>query len=248
MRRTVGFAGALLAIALLTPATPAEAQSGVYLKLDSGWAWGKSAGFQEDDPSSPDCFLVVTATPTTTCGGKLNDLGSSFVIGAGVGYRFTPMFRADVTYSHRGGFNLKGWDPAGTYFDPDVTSDAIMVNGFFDMPYKIADRAQPYIGLAIGRSKNKMDALKWNDPGCCSGVLNAGGSHTSTAWQFTLGAAISIAPMWLLDVGYRYSDLGEFKKPAGPDQANNFTGSGSTTSATGKLRTNEILFSLRRDL
>jgi hypothetical protein len=57
--------------------------------------------------------------------------------------------------------------------------------------------------------------------------------------------------MWILDVGYRYSDLGEFKKPAGPDQsgtAGTFTASGSTTSATGKLRTNEILFSLRRDL
>lgn len=245
MRGAVGFAGALLALVSLSLGTPAAAQSGFYLKLDSGWAWGRSAGFQEDDPSSPDCFLIVSGT---TCGGKLNDLGSSFVIGAGIGYRFTPMFRGDITYSRRGGFNLKGWDPAGTYFDPDVTSDAIMVNGFFDMPYKIADRAQPYVGLAIGRSKNKMDALKWNDPGCCSGVLNAGGSNTSTAWQFTLGIGIQVAPQWILDVGYRYSDLGEFKKPAGSDQVNNFTGSGVTTSATGKLRTNELLFSLRRDL
>lgn len=243
--RTIGVAGAIAALASLLFSAPAAAGGAFYLKLDSGWAWGTNAGFQEDNPASADCFLIVTGT---TCGGKLNDVGSSFVIGGGIGYRFSPLFRADITYGRRGGFNLSGADPAGTYFDPKLTSDSFMVSGFFDIPYKIAGRAQPYVGLAIGRSKNKMDALKWNDPTCCNGVLNGGGSNNSTAWQITLGAAIQVAPMWTLDLGYRYSDFGEFKKPFGPDQQGTFTASGFTESATGKLRTNEILFSLRRDL
>jgi len=242
--RAARLVGALIGLIALMLATTAQAGLGLYLKLESGYAWGRDAGFQEDDPSSAECFLIVSGT---TCGGKLNHVGSSFVIGAGIGYRFSPMFRADLTYGRRSGFNLKGRDPAGTDFDPKVSSDSIMLSGFVDIPYKIAGRAQPYVGLAIGRSRNKMDTLKWSDPGCCTGVLNAGASNNATAWQLTLGAAITVAPKWTIDVGYRYSDFGDFRKPRGPDQVGLF-GTGFTASAKGKLRTNELLLSLRYDL
>lgn len=79
-----------------------------------------------------------------------------------------------------------------------------------DFPYRIAGQFQPHAGAALGRSRNKMDALKWNDPTCCSGVLNDSGSNNSTAWRVTLGTAIALVKNWGLDVSYRYADLGEF--------------------------------------
>lgn len=43
------------------------------------------------------------------------------------------------------------------------------------------------------------------------------------------------------------SDMGEFQKPAGPDQSGNFNGTGTTSSATGKLRANEFFANVRYD-
>jgi opacity protein-like surface antigen len=220
-------------------ATP---QPGLYVGVQVGYSDSQKARFQEDNPGSPDCFLYTSAT---ACGGQLNHLGSSAVYGVSVGYRINPMFRVDVSYQRRSGYNLSGSDPAGTDYDPKVKSDSVMVSGFFDIPYKIGGRVQPFVGAAIGRSRNTMDALNWNDPGCCSGTFNPGQSHNSTAWQLTLGAAITIVERLVLDIAYRYSDMGEFTKAAGQDQSGTFNASGMTTSATGKLRANEFLFGMR---
>jgi opacity protein-like surface antigen len=227
-----------------SPAPAPAPARGLYVAAQVGYSDARSANFKEDNPGAADCFLFTTAT---SCGGTLNSLGSSAVFGVSVGYRFSPMFRADVSYQQRSGYDLSGWDPAGTYFDPKVKSDSVMVSGFLDFPYKIAGRVQPYAGVAIGRSRNTMEALNWNDPTCCTGTLNPGGSHTSTAWQLTLGAAITLVDKLVLDLGYRYTDLGKFEKPMGSDQVGDFNGTGTTTSATGKLRANEFLIGLRYD-
>lgn len=220
----------------------AAAAPAPYVALQLGYSKGRGANFKEDNQASPDCFMSL---PTTGCAGSLNHLGSSPTFGIAVGYRFSPTLRADVGYQRRHGFNLSGADAAGTYFDPKVASDALMVSGFYDIPYRFSGQVQPYVGLAVGRSRNKMDALRWSDPGCCSGMLNDGATHNSTAWQLTLGGTIPVVRGWVLDAAYRYSDLGDFKKPAGADLSGNFTGSGMTTSATGKLRSNELMLNLR---
>ncbi len=41
--------------------------------------------------------------------------------------------------------------------------------------------------------------------------------------------------------------MGEFQKPAGPDQSGNLNGTGTTSSATGKLRANEFFANVRYD-
>lgn len=217
---------------------------GPYLKAEGGYSKARDASFREDNPNSPDCFLFVTGT---TCGGTLDHLGSGWMLGIGVGYRFPGGIRADITYSHRDGYNLKGFDPAGTYYDPDVKSDAVMLNGTFDLPV-VMGSIRPFIGAGVGRSRNDMKPLNWNDPGCCSGTLT-GGKKNDTAWQLTLGADIPLDQGWTLEVLYRYMDMGKFVKNAGPDQAapfGTFSASGNTVSATGKLRSNEIIIGVRR--
>jgi opacity protein-like surface antigen len=230
--------------AVPAPTRSSAPSAGPYIGAQVGYSRARNANFNEDNPGAANCFLFTTAT---ACGGTLNSAGASATFGISAGYRFGP-FRADVSYQRRGGYNLSGWDPAGTYFDPPITSDAMIVSGFFDFPHKIGGWFQPYVGLGIGASKNKMEALKWNDPTCCTGTLNGGGSTTSAAWQGTLGAALSldsVAKGLILDIAYRYTDLGQFKKPAGFDQVGNFNGTGTTDSATGKLRANEFLFGVR---
>lgn len=238
MRSIVLAAGVLAA---LLGAADAAAQ--VYVKLDSGWSFGQNPKFKDDDPVSPECFILTTGSPGN-CGGALDKIGSSFIAGVGVGYRFPGGIRADLTYGNRSGYKLKGRDAAGTDFDPQVTANSIMANGYYDLPVAIGNRVKPFVGGGIGRSRNEMDPITWRDPSF-TGQL-PGGKTNQTAWQLTLGANVTLTDGWVLEIGYRYMDLGRIKKDAGPDvSGTSINGTGQSGPATGKLRANELLLSLR---
>ena len=213
-----------------------------FVRGEFGYSKPRDAKLSDDNPASAEC---VMQTSGPTCAGALNDLGHGWAFGIGFGYRITEAFRADLTYHRRTGYELKGADAAGTSFDPDVKSDTIMANGYYDLPVTWKS-VRPYIGAGIGRSRNEMDPIRWNDPGCCSGTLT-GGKTTSTAWQATLGADVTLAKNWILEIFYRYSDLGEIKKDRGADQAGTF-GTGVTGSMTGKLRADELGVAIRLTL
>lgn len=227
------------------PAATPSPLTGAYVKLDTGWSWARDAGMKDDEPSSPNCVLQPASG--TVCNGTLNTLGSSFIIGAGIGYKLPMGFRVDLTYQNRSGYDLKGSDPAGTTFDPKVNSNAILVNGYYDIPVTIAERVRPFVGGGIGWVKNKMDNLKWRDPGFSGGL--PGGTWSGTAWQLTLGADVKVGNNWVVEVGYRYVDLGKIVKEAGAGTSGDaFNAANFTTKMTGKLRANEFLLSFRYEL
>lgn len=242
---------AVSAAASLAWGDPVQAQSsfkGAYLKLDTGWSWARDAGMKDNEPTSPDCVLQPASG--TACNGRLDTLGSSFIIGAGIGYKLPMGFRVDLTYNNRSGYDLKGSDPAGTTFDPKVESNAILLNGYYDIPVTLAERVRPFVGGGIGWAKNKMGHLKWNDTGALpsSGGL-PGGTWSGTAWQLTLGADVNVTNNWVVEVGYRYVDLGKIVKEAGPGTSGSaFNTNDFTTKMTGKLRANELLLSFRYEL
>ncbi|MFN0040475.1 MAG: outer membrane protein [Burkholderiales bacterium] len=219
--------------------------SPVELRIETGLSMGRSPEFRDDNTTSTDCFILTTGTPGD-CGGTFDQIGSSGIIGIGVGYGLGNGKRVDIGYSRRSGFELQGSDAAGTSFDPAVTADTIMLSAAFELPVKWGPM-RPYLGAGIGVSRNEMGALKWVD-GNDSGTLT-GGTTTSFAWSLTLGAELDVSDNVILEFGYRYIDLGEIKKDAGPDQqpgqSGTFNASGNTGSATGKLRADELLLSLR---
>ncbi|MDX1373942.1 MAG: outer membrane beta-barrel protein [Burkholderiales bacterium] len=227
--------------------------AGVYLQLNTGWSWARNAGMSNTtpQPGGSNCLLqAFTTPPAHVCAGSLDELGSSFVIGFGVGYSLPRGFRIDVTYENRSGYDLRGGSGTGVAFDPQVTANTIMVNGYYDIPFKIADRVTPYVGLGIGRTKNKVDDIKYSEPGPppASGKV-PGGSDTSTAWQVTLGANIRVMRNLVIDIGYRYSDLGKLKTNAGSAVAGEpFNADNYTTPLEGKLRANELLLNFRYEL
>ena len=218
-------------------------ETGPYVRAEAGSSMPRDANVRDDNPNSAEC--VMQPAGAGPCSGALNDLGRGRTLGIGVGYRFTEAFRGDLSYNRRSGYNLKGSDAGGTFFDPDVTSDTVMVNGYYDLPL-VMNSVRPFIGGGIGRSRNEMDAIHWNDPGCCMGTLT-GGKSNDTAWQLTLGADIVLAKSWMLEIFYRYADLGEIRKDRGPDQAGTF-GTGVTGSMTGKLRADEFGIAIRLNL
>ncbi len=225
-----------------TRATPAAARSGPYVRLEVGHSVARRADFRDNDANAANCFIVTT--PSGACGAALNHLGSSTTYGIGVGYNFGNGFRGDISYGHREGYNLRGRDPQDTDFDPPVSSKSLLVSGYYDFPMLLGT-VQPYAGGGFGRSDNHMSSLKWHDTSS-SGVL-PGGKNNALAWQFSVGANVFLPADLVLEFGYRYMDMGKFKKAAGPDLQGQFHGPGvGTGPASGRLRADEIFLSLRR--
>jgi len=60
---------------------------------------------------------------------------------------------------------------------------------------------------------------------------------------------VRITRNWVLDVGYRYVDLGKLKTDSGPATSGQaFNANNFTTPLEGKLRANELLLNVRYEL
>lgn len=225
-----------------TPASSGPAP-GPYVRVEIAHSKSRSADFRDDKAVSPDCFIAVNYPGV--CGASLDRMGSGQALSVGVGYRFGNGFRADVTYGRRKGYELRGYDPEGTYFDPPITSDSLLAGLYYDFPVMLGI-VRPFVGGGVGKSRNEMDPILWYDT-TSSGKL-PGGKKNSFAWQFSAGANVLLSEGLVLEVGYRYMDMGKFKKSAGPDLVGNFNAPGvGTGGATGHLRADEIYLGIRRD-
>lgn len=211
---------AATAAAIVLSATAAQAaDEGIYARLDSGWSFSRDSGKDIDD-----------------------DVGSSAIIGAGVGYRFNQHVRADVTLGYRGGYEVDtGFSTSGVTanFKGDVSALTGMANVYVDVAKM--GMFTPYVGGGIGFSRNKVDDVAVRTNASVNGTLQ-GDTETSFAWQLSAGVGIEVAPKWTIDVGYRYMDMGEAKS------GDTITVGGvSATGATSKgdLRAHEIQASIR---
>jgi opacity protein-like surface antigen len=223
------------------PTTPPAANPGPYVRAEIGYSDARDANFRDDRAVSSDCFIAVNYPGV--CGASIDSLGNSPAYTIGFGWNFGNGLRTDLSYGYRDGYDLHGYDPEGTYFDPPVTSKAIMLNVYYDLPLSWGG-IRPFIGGGIGRTTNKLSPIKWFDPSS-SGKL-PGGTHRDTAWHFTVGAHMPIFRSLSLEFGYRYMDMGEFKKSAGADLVGQFNPPpNGTGSATGELKADEIFVGLR---
>jgi opacity protein-like surface antigen len=207
-----------LSVALLVgTATAASAQSGgFYGRIDTGYSF-----VREFDGADGD---------------------DSYIIGAGIGYRFMPNLRADVTIGYRGGYELHQADVIGpgSSADADISSWAAMVSIYYD--FTNSSRFTPYLGGGIGASRNKLGTATVSQNGANVGFLE-GDTKTSFAWQLSAGTAIRLSPGISLDIGYRYMDMGSF------ESGDSGVISGSPVGVTGKddLRAHEIQVGVRFD-
>jgi opacity protein-like surface antigen len=184
-RSMIFAAASATSLAITATAAFAQDKVGLYGRIDSGWSFGRDID-----------------------GG---DVGDSYIIGGGVGYRFTPNFRTDVTIGYRGGYDLSATETIGANTlagEADLKSWAGLINVYYD--FANASRFTPYIGAGIGVARNKLDDVPLMLNGASVGTLN-GDSKTNVAWQLSLGTAIRVSQGISLDVGYRYMDLGKFQ-------------------------------------
>lgn len=147
------------------------------------------------------------------------NLSHSAVLGGGIGYRFNPNVRADVTIDHIFDARFKGIVSAPV-LTPDIVTDrghfeatTFMVNGYLD--FRSAMGFTPYIGAGIGVAHNVIShqvLTTYNPETGVEAVSHlAGGDDFSFAWALMAGVGYQLSSNFTLDLGYRYASLGDVK-------------------------------------
>lgn len=245
---------AVATIIALAASAGAHAQTGFYVTGSAGFAKPRDAGIK-NDPDSGDALL--------NRGASLNDLDRSPVWTLGVGYRFSPLLRADLTVGVRNGLDLSDGEgntnsAASTAGRNDVTakirSRAAFLTGYLDggsfMPAGWT-AFNPYVGIGIGRAMNDLSDLRVRNESVANGVpadttnRTPSGKGTGIAWQLAAGVGIAVTSNLTFDVGYRYVDLGAIKVDRGRYDYPTFTPAVDTNALKGDLRTHEFAVGLR---
>ncbi|MDP2619078.1 MAG: outer membrane beta-barrel protein [Hyphomicrobiales bacterium] len=179
---------------------PSYAEGGWYLRGDIGY--------------------VVAEDPVVTYGSGavtfLNeDLGTTWMIGGGIGYRFNSWFRTDLTFDYRT-FDFTGNTPClpacglsvETY---DLETWTIMANVYADLG--TWHGVTPYVGAGIGAAYHWLHNIVGVNPGPVITVVPDGGGWAFAA-ALMAGASVAVTERTLIDAGYRYIWLGDVESGA----------------------------------
>ena len=168
-----------------------EIFSGWYLRGDLGAAWGIINGANS---------LAPFADPT---GSKLN---SGFTAGFGVGVK-TQWLRTDVTIDYLSALKYEGTVTTAGDTTAKIQATTALFNGYVDLGtwYRIT----PYIGAGVGAAYTDVtDYVSGGSPPFTGDVDK---KQWGFAWAVMAGAAYPISPNLMLDVGYRYLNIGDVK-------------------------------------
>jgi opacity protein-like surface antigen len=207
--------------------------------VGAGYSKSLTADIKDRDPDLPQiCGDALCAEPGTL----EKAVGSSIVLSAGVGRRFNPNMRADVTLGYRGGYKLDASDQFAppNHFMADVKSLALMVNVYGDLPLAALT---PYVGAGLGVAKNEIGTISLEDGAGSTGTA-PGGTKTGLALAFMAGAGIPLGGL-TLDVGYRFIDLGKIESGTGDFTIGGVVLTPPYAGVTGKLRAHELTVGLR---
>lgn len=150
---------------------------GPYVRLNSGYSFGNSGA------------------------------GNSWLIGGGLGWRFSPNWRADLTLDYRPDYRQDtnfGIGPGPKTGLDDLTA---MANGYYDFTLPMLNPLVPYIGGGIGVARNSYDGVTVQTGPTTTSHLT-GSEKDQFAWQAMAGVSYYFSPSLALDVGYRYLDAG----------------------------------------
>lgn len=181
------------------------------------------------------------------------DIKSSPLYGIGIGWQARHWLRFDLTGEYRGDAVFVGQDSyadppgpatAGTNeYQADIRSWLGLANAYIDMGNWCG--FTPYIGAGIGFATLTVDGLKdVNDPQD-SVAFGATKTNTNFAWAIHAGVSYDVTPQFVVDLAYRYTDLGTAQSGV----VTTFDGNASYSGVHIKdVTSNDLLFGVRYKL
>jgi opacity protein-like surface antigen len=190
-----------------------------YVRGDVGYAWhdqnataaqagvsGPVGSLDFDDSWFGEVGLGCARALTASSGGSIKD--APVVVSRGA-------LRAEVVAGFRGGRDFHGLPPNPPAPDDPVRTHlrtfTLMFNLLYDFP--TFHGFTPYVGGGLGVAFHDLNNVSFaNGPA----VIVQGRDETDFAWQVMLGVARDLGRGTMLDLGYRYVDLGEAATADGP--------------------------------
>jgi len=210
-------------------AEPADATRGLYFRFDIGVSQSTGADIKDKDFAGS---RIICGDANCTVPGKLKDVGAGVVLSGGIGYRFSPHVRGDLTLGFRG-YLLNASDASvpPTKFKAPVISSSAMASGYYDFA---GSGWTPYVGAGIGLAVNDIRTVTVDNGAGLNGSFS-GGAKAGAAGAIMAGAGIPVSPRTALDIGYRFISLGKLEIAA----------EGAYGGATGKLNAHELTVGMR---
>jgi opacity protein-like surface antigen len=146
-------------------------------------------------------------------GSMINEsLSNTGMIGAGFGYKWNESFRTDLTLDYEWPGKFRGNLPCDC---EDYSSEFAnlsawtgLLNAYFDLG--TWSGFTPYIGGGVGFSALTTSKVSFVNPDLSTGSWD-GATSWNLAWALMAGFSYDFGNNWLLDVNYRYLDLGDAK-------------------------------------
>jgi opacity protein-like surface antigen len=185
-----------------------------YIRGDLGYSWSRDPDVRwtVTDPvvGSPTFGQFVTDRVTNV------NIGDTWLIeggfGCGSGSRG---LRGEVMLGYHGKRNIDGipgpWNPATVppTADPlhtSVRTTTLMFNGYYDLgSYR---GFVPYVGAGVGLAYNQTGGVSFTANPALPNVIE-GADRWALAWSLMAGVGYQISDRMVLDVGYRYLDMGK---------------------------------------
>jgi opacity protein-like surface antigen len=162
------------------------------------------------------------------------------VIGIGAGYQFNSWFRADVTGEYRTKSTLRAIDsfpinapPLGAntnYFTVDKEEWVGLANAYLDLG--TWGGLTPYVGAGLGFATIRVSNFRDYNVGSNFAATAPTGTRTNFAWALHAGFGYQFSDRWMMDVSYRYLNMGN-GQTGGPPRA---PGAANTTTQPWVLR------------
>lgn len=140
----------------------------------------------------------------------------TFSVGGGIGYAFTSGLRVDATVDHRFGTGINSTRPLGTYEvgyihdRADLETTTALLNAYVDFDY--GHGITPYIGVGIGVAGTRFTDIS-RDTYAAGALVGRSPLEAYTtynlAWALMGGVAIDVGSGFKVDLGYRYTHLGD---------------------------------------
>ncbi len=166
-----------------------EEISGPYVRIDMGYSFN------------------MDSDGTQSAGNLGSEAVDNVILaGGGIGYRFSENIRGDLIFDYRPDADVSATTSAGNTTASEVSALSVMLNAYWDIT--TTDDLTPYLGAGIGYAR-----LSTSDQTTTGGIATeTGATSDNFAWSVTAGAAYKLLDNTLLDMNYRFINMGEFKQ------------------------------------
>jgi len=238
----------VLLVFVVSPALGAD----WYIRASAGVDWLKDANFSDD--SSPALFGPVNGSDGRPVG-AYGDFDTYVFVEGAAGMRLMPWLRTELALAYRPSMQYSGQaNFIGVTGPQPVSGNADSLSGlanfYFDingLPGISLGRFQPYVGGGIGFATNWLDAMTYRFPLLTRHTYSIipSGNRTDLAFMFTAGTGFALTKHLILDLSYRYSDLGRVKTSAGTMLRDGSVSMEEIGGTSAPLRAHGILMGLR---